>query len=91
MPKHYAVDVNVVSGTVHLENTKTAAVAFYNSAGNPVAFNVMPRIQITLLNASANAPYKSSNVKTGSLYMGFVIGFQNAITADVEWQVMERV
>lgn len=90
MPKHYAVDENILSGSVHFEGVKTAQVSFVKTDGSPVSFTVAPRVQLTLLNASSQVPYRVSNVKTGNLYTGIVIGFQSPVTIDVEWQVVER-
>jgi hypothetical protein len=90
MPRFLAVDVNVVSGTVHLENTKTTQVDFKNAQGQPVAFTLAPRLQLTLLDQTNINPYKVSNVKTGNVYTGFIIGFSNKVTLDVEWEVSER-
>lgn len=90
MPKHYAVDTNVISGSAHLENVKTIEITYADSEGNPVAFTKEPRLQITLLDATSQVPFKTKAIKTGSNYTGVVIGFQQKITIDFEWQVAER-
>lgn len=90
MPRFLAIDVNVVSGTVHLENTKTAQVDFKNAQGQPVAFTLAPRLQLTLLDQTNQIPFKVSNVKTGNVYTGFIVGFQTKVTTDIEWEVSER-
>lgn len=90
MPRHLAIDVNVVSGSIHLENTKTAEVQFRDSSGNPVVFSLAPRISMTLLFETSVPIYKFSNVKTGSVYTGFRVGFQIKVTGDIEWVAQER-
>lgn len=90
MPEHYAVDCNVVSGSVHFESVKVMQVNYADSEGNPISFTKAPRVQLTMLNNSANVPFKTVDTKSGSNFTGFKIGFQNAVTLDVEWQVMTR-
>lgn len=90
MPKHYAVDTNVISGSAHMENVKSIELTYTDSEGNPVAFTKEPRLQITLLDATSQIPFKTKAIKTGSNYTGVVIGFQQKITIDFEWQVAER-
>ena len=90
MPKHYAVDTNVISGSARLENVKSIEITYRDAAGKPVVFTKEPRLQITLLDATAQVPFKTKPVKSGANFVGVVIGFQNKLTIDFEWQVMER-
>jgi hypothetical protein len=90
MPVHYGVDVNVISGSVHLDNVKTVEISYVDSSGNPVVFTKEPRLQITLLDASSQVPFKTRAIKSGVNYVGVIIGFQAKITIDLEWQVLER-
>ena len=90
MPEHYGIDVNVIGGTVSFTNTKTAKVDFKNQQGESVTFTFEPRIQLTLLNASTQVPYKVKATKVGNLFTGFVLGFQNQVTIDVDWQALKR-
>ena len=90
MPKHYAVDTNVISGSAHLAGVKTIEITYRDSEGNPVVFTKEPRLQITLLDATSQVPFKTKAIKSGSNFVGVIIGFQNPITIDFEWQVAER-
>jgi hypothetical protein len=90
MPEHYAVDVNVISGSVHFDNAKLMSVMYTNSNGDPVSFSKSPRLQLTVLNTTVVNPFKTQDIKAGNLFTGFKIGFQSNQTLDVEWQVMER-
>lgn len=90
MPVHYGVDVNIISGSAHIENVKTIEITYKDSDGNPVIFTKEPRLQITLLDATSQVPFKTKAIKSGSNFIGVVIGFQNKITIDFEWQVAER-
>jgi hypothetical protein len=90
MPTHLAIDVNYIRGTLHFENAKVGRVDFYDSNGDPIAFNLEPSIQITLRNASAQPPFKDKPIKVGGLYVGFIIAFQNSFTGDVDWEAKQR-
>jgi hypothetical protein len=90
MPRHLAIDANVISGTVHMTGTKTVQVDFRDSQGNPVAFTKAPRLQITLLNNLTQVPYRVANVKTGNVYTGVIVGFSSIVTLDFEWEISER-
>jgi hypothetical protein len=82
----------ISEGTVHLENTKTAAVVYKDEFGNQTKFDSAPRIGITLLNAASVAPYKVSDSKdVNGKYVGFVVGFSSKVTMDVEWIATERI
>ena len=85
-----AIDANVISTTLHFENTKTARWDFQNSIGGAVSFTKAPRVQITALDTSAAPAYKCANVKTGALYTGVIVGFNIPVTIDVELQIQER-
>jgi len=90
MPEFLGIDVNVLSGTVNIQNGKVADVDFFDASGNAISFTLAPRIVLTVLN-SANAPaFKVKNKKVGNLFTGFVMGFQNNVTVDVEWQAFKR-
>lgn len=90
MPVHYGVDINVISGSAHLENVKSIEITYKDSEGNPVVFTKEPRLQITLLDATSQVPFKTKALKSGVNFIGVVLGFQSKITIDLEWQVMER-
>jgi hypothetical protein len=83
------MDSNVLSGTVSLKGTKSVQVAFKNSAGSNISFTKAPQITLTLLNTTA-VVFKVGDVKTGNLFTGFTLGFQNSVTCDVSWQVLEQ-
>ncbi len=83
------IPVRTLSGTIQFNNTKTAAVQ-YSINGQQVAFRLAPRVAFTIVGGSSPTPFKTKDVKTGDLFTGLVIGFQNAITATVEWFVLER-
>ena len=90
MPTHYAIDANIISGTVNFNSQKTMNINFTDTSGNTILFTKAPRIQLTIKNASTATACKTKDIKTGSLYSGFAIGFQTAVTLEVEWQAVER-
>ena len=90
MPKHLAIDVNVVSGTVSLHNTKTARILYKDANGNQVLFQKAPRLGLTLLNTDNSPAAKTENIKSGDFYAGCDVGFPQKVTLDVEWQATER-
>ena len=90
MPKHFAIDANVVGGTVSIQGAKTADVLFKDQNGNPVLFTLAPRVAITVTSQTAVTPYKVKNLKQGNLFKGFTIGFQSSVTVEFEWQAFER-
>ena len=85
-----AIDANVLSATLHFENTRTARWDFINSVGQAVTFSKSPRVQATALDTSAAPIYKVKDVKTGNLYTGVIVGFNVPVTLDVEVQIQER-
>jgi len=90
MPRHLAIDSNYVSGTISMNGTKVATAYFKNADGQPVLFSKAPRLTLTLLNASQASPFKTQDVKTGNLFIGFKIGFGSNVTLDIEWVASER-
>ena len=90
MPRHFAIDANVVGGTVSIQGSKAADILFKNKEGNPVLFTLAPRIAITVTSQNAVSPFKVKNLKSGALFAGFTIGFQSNVTVEFEWQAFER-
>ena len=91
MPRHLAIDVNVVAGLVRFNGTQTATVLFTNKDGDPVKFKRKPRVSLTLLDPTSYIPYRVSDQRDGNGdYIGFTIGFQAAVSLSVEWQASER-
>jgi len=90
MPEHYAMDANVLSGTASLNGVKTTKVTFKDKVGNTIAFTKAPRIVLTLLNAAVAVPFKVKNDPVAGPFTGFILGFQNPVTLDVEWQALKR-
>ena len=90
MPKHIAIDVNQISGSLRMAGVKTAQIDFVDSKGNAVLFARSPQIKFTLKDTSANPVYKVKDVKVGALFSGAVIGFSSNVTLDFDWEVTER-
>jgi hypothetical protein len=90
MPRHFAIDANVVGGTVSIQGVKTVDVLFKDQDGNPVLFTLAPRVAITITSQNSIAPFKVKNNKVGSLFSGFTLGFPSNVTIEFEWQAFER-
>lgn len=84
------IDVNFLSGTVNIVGAKTLNVMFVDSNGVQKSFTKSPRIQITLTAVGNSNSYKVADIKNGSLYTGFIIGFGTITTMSIEWQATER-
>lgn len=89
MPKHYAIDVNVIKGRAHFDNCKWAYVYFLNDAGQQISFTKQPNLQVTVVNNSTQPAVRLDRVKAGNLYTGAKIGFTQNQTIDVDWMVLE--
>jgi len=79
MPKHYAINANIMSGTVVFNNSKTAVIQYGTT------FPKKPIVQLTLDHKSAVPPYKSQ-VKKNKV----TIKFKTKFTGSVEWTAIER-
>ena len=91
MPKHLAIDINVISGSVTLTGAKTAIVYYKTVFGNQIVFLKAPRLSITLLDSSVTSPpFKKNDIKSGSNYIGFTIAFNATVTQTIEWIASER-
>jgi len=90
MPRHLAVDANVISGTIVFNYSKVGTARFLDVAGNQVLFSKAPRLTLTVLNSTSTIPFRTAYAKVGNLYAGFTIGFQAAQNCEVEWQATER-
>ena len=90
MAEHLAIDVNVLSGTVLLENSKTVEVEFRNSQGQLVSFTLEPRVMLTPQNQSVTVPFKVKSNKINGLYTGYTIGFPQIVNLSIEWQASAR-
>ena len=91
MPKHYALGENLLKGTASFKNSKWAYVTFRKPNGAVRAFTKKPTL-MTQPVGSATAPsvrgtdwIKNANGE----YIGAKIGFNNAETIDVDWEVKE--
>lgn len=79
-PLHYAVNANVINGSVTFNNSKVGIVTF------DIPFTKIPIIQITLNgDTSSTVPYKAGVSTTG-----LTIRFQNAYTGTVDWIGLQR-
>jgi len=67
MPKHLAIGKNVVSGSASVQNAKTIQITYRDDEGNPMLFNVAPRLAITITSQDAVVPFKLGDVKAGNL------------------------
>jgi len=90
VPEHLALGVNTIGGSVTLAGVKTTSVYFMDKFGNQKYYVTAPQVTLTVIGASSPTPFKQSNLKSGNLFIGFVLGFQNAINATVEWIALER-
>lgn len=88
-PKHYARDVNIISGRCHFDNTKLGQLYFLNEAGQQVSFNKAPFITITLSDTANSPAVRYDWLKSGSLFIGCKIKFATNFTGDVDVQIME--
>lgn len=90
MPRHIALDVNVIGGTLTFANVKTMNAYFINAQGQQVSFTEAPRLSFTVTTDDNKVAYKVANLKNGALFIGFTVGFQTKVTLELEWQAMER-
>jgi len=89
MPRHLAVEANVIRGTAHFDNSKVAYVYFLNSKGEQVSFSKQPFVSLTILDNTSSPVVKIGWIKNGNLFTGCVIRFNNPYTGDVDWEVKE--
>jgi len=89
MPRHYAKDVNVLSGRVSFQNSKFAIAFFRNEAGEQVSFSKRPFVEFTVADDTSKPATRLSWEKSGSLYIGCRIKFASNFTGDVDWGVRE--
>lgn len=90
MPKHLAIDVNVLTGTAVFNNVKKMVIYYYNAAGNPMLFSKQPLVKITPLDTTAIPAAVTTHIKTGNMYAGFTLAFASIILLSVDWEVSER-
>lgn len=79
MPKHYAVGVNVRSGTVTFNNSKVMNINF------PTSFKRRPSVALALGDVNNIPVYKQQVTKDG-----LQIKFKTNFSGQVEWIAMEN-
>lgn len=80
MPKHYAVNTNIVNGSIVFNTSKIGTVIFDKP------FTKVPITQITLSgDTSSSVPYKASVTTTQ-----MTVKFQTNYTGIVDWVALER-
>lgn len=79
MPKHFAVDENIQSGTAYASNVLVVDIVFARP------FAKKPTIQLTPGDDGSFPIYKASVTATG-----FKIRFKVAWTGEVDWVATER-
>lgn len=79
MPKHLAIDINVLSGTAVFNNVKSVNVSYGRT------FDLLPIVNLSLNDTTSVPPYKMNVTNSG-----FTIMFQTKYTGSVDWNVIER-
>ena len=90
MPKALMVGENAIICEVTFINTKSGQADFVNNKGQTVSFSRAPSVSITLDQNSTSIPYRFSWVKSGVLFVGLVIKFNNFYTGTAYVQVLEN-
>lgn len=79
MPKHLAIDINILSGTAIFNNVKSVNVSYGKT------FELIPIVNLSLNDTTSVPAYKMNVTNTG-----FTIMFQTKYTGSVDWSVIER-
>jgi len=89
MPRHYARDVNVISGRVTFNNSRVAYVYFKNGEGKQISFSRRPFVSLTVEDDSNKPATRIGWIKSGKLYIGCKIKFKSRFNGIVAWEVKE--
>jgi len=91
MPKHLAIDVNYLFGTVFFNNTRNVDVYFKRQDGTQVYFTKAPKILLTPADSTTMPPFRTTYIKDGNLFIGVTIKMAVSWTGNVDWVVLEVV
>ncbi len=91
MPKHMAMDENILQGTVYFNNTKNVEVMFKKKDGTQVYFTKAPKIILTASDETTKPAFKQSYIKEGNRFSGVRIKMTSKWTGDMDWIVMEGI
>jgi len=89
MPKHYAINANVVKGSVHFQHSKYAIAYFKDENGKQISFSKRPFVSLTVSDDTNKPATRIGWKKSGNLYVGCRIKFASRFTGDVDWEVKE--
>lgn len=91
MPRHLAINVNYLQGTVFFNNTRVAVIYFLNDKGEQVYFSKAPKIMLTPSDSTTMPPFKQEYIRRNNLFVGVKIKMNNNWTGYMDWVVLEGV
>jgi len=90
VPKHYAINENVVKGTATFNNTRNATIYFKREDGSQVTFYPRPHISLTLMKTAAQPVANVGWIQDiDGNFIGSKIKFNTVQSLEVEWIVQE--
>lgn len=91
MPRHLAMDINYLQGTVYFNNTKSAVIYFLNEKGQQVYFSKAPKVMLTPSDSTTMPAFRQEYIKQNNLYVGVIIRMNTVWTGHMDWIVLEGI